>query len=148
MSGNRVARYADLWFEDGNVVVVAQQPETAFRVHRGVLSRHSATFSDLFALPQPPAIQTRSLSPSYWDADEPPKPSVLAAFARLGHKYELLQVFASAMKRLRRLYPNNFDKWFEVTCVGKPESNTLNPIEMFNLLLSFRRALRSSQRDV
>ena len=39
------------WFEDGNVVIVAQQ--TAFRVHRGVLSRHSETFSGLFTLPRP-----------------------------------------------------------------------------------------------
>ncbi len=41
----------ELWLEDGNVVVIAQQ--TAFRVHRGILSRHSDTFSGLFTLPQP-----------------------------------------------------------------------------------------------
>ena len=50
---------AELWFDDGSVVVIAQQ--TAFRVHRGVLSRHSETFSGLFTLPQSPdpaAIET------------------------------------------------------------------------------------------
>ncbi|KAI1792056.1 hypothetical protein LXA43DRAFT_1181239 [Ganoderma leucocontextum] len=31
-----------LWFEDGNVVIVAQ--ESGFRVHKGVLARHSAAF--------------------------------------------------------------------------------------------------------
>ena len=48
---HEVVRDSDVWFEDGNVVIVAQQ--TAFRVHRGVLSRHSETFSGLFTLPRP-----------------------------------------------------------------------------------------------
>ena len=43
------------WFEDGNVVVVTQQ--IVFRVHRGVLSRHSETFSGLFTLPRPTAAE-------------------------------------------------------------------------------------------
>ena len=43
---------ADLWFEDGSVIVIAQQ--TVFRVHRSVLSRHSKTFSEVFMLPQSP----------------------------------------------------------------------------------------------
>ena len=38
-------------FEDGNLAVVAGT--TAFRVHRGVLSRKSALFKDLLSLPQP-----------------------------------------------------------------------------------------------
>ncbi len=42
---------ADLWFEDGNVIVVAQQ--TAFRFHRGALSRHSEVFRGMFTVPQP-----------------------------------------------------------------------------------------------
>ena len=41
---------ADLWFEDGSVIVIAQQ--TAFRVYRSVLSRHSETFSEVFMQPQ------------------------------------------------------------------------------------------------
>ncbi len=44
-------RDGSFWFEDGNIVVVAQQ--TGFRVHKGVLSRHSDTFSGLFTVPQP-----------------------------------------------------------------------------------------------
>ncbi|KAI0720087.1 hypothetical protein C8T65DRAFT_693031 [Cerioporus squamosus] len=51
--GSEPQQDASFWSEDGNVVVVAQQ--TAFRVRRGVLrvSRHSETFSGLFALPRP-----------------------------------------------------------------------------------------------
>ena len=42
---------ADLWFEDGNVVLVAEG--AAFKVHRGVLSRNSEIFRDMFGVPQP-----------------------------------------------------------------------------------------------
>ncbi len=42
--------YEGLWFEDGNVVVVAEK--SAFKVHLGVLARHSEFFRDMFKLPQ------------------------------------------------------------------------------------------------
>ena len=44
-------RDAEVWFEDGNVIVVAD--DTAFKVHRGVLSLHSEVFRDMFALATP-----------------------------------------------------------------------------------------------
>ncbi|PSR72331.1 hypothetical protein PHLCEN_2v11779 [Hermanssonia centrifuga] len=40
-----------LWFEDGNIILIAE--ETAFRVHRGVLSLHSEVFRNMFLVPQP-----------------------------------------------------------------------------------------------
>ena len=42
---------ADLWLEDGNVILVAEK--TAFKVHRSILARNSEIFHDLFELPQP-----------------------------------------------------------------------------------------------
>ncbi|PIL28388.1 hypothetical protein GSI_09539 [Ganoderma sinense ZZ0214-1] len=51
-------RVHSLWFEDGNVVVVAQ--ESCFRVHKGVLSRHSAAFVKL--LDGPMASDSEALS--------------------------------------------------------------------------------------
>lgn len=42
---------SDIWFEDGNVILVAGN--IAFKVHRGQLSRHSDIFRDLFSIPQP-----------------------------------------------------------------------------------------------
>ncbi|KAI0800659.1 hypothetical protein C8Q74DRAFT_433008 [Fomes fomentarius] len=126
----------ELWFEDGNVVVLAQQ--TAFRVHRGVLSRHSDTFSGLFTLPQPadptriesldgcPIVRVPDSShdfkhmlnvlydgASYWDPETPLEFSTLAALARLGHKYEMTKIFASAMKRLNTLFPADYHIWHE-----------------------------------
>ena len=43
---------SDLWFADGNIVIIAGF--TAFKVHRGQLERHSEIFRDLFCIPQPP----------------------------------------------------------------------------------------------
>lgn len=39
----------EMWFQDGNVVLVAQT--TAFRVYKGLLAQQSSVFSDLFLLP-------------------------------------------------------------------------------------------------
>lgn len=36
-----------MWFSDGNVDIVAQ--DTVFRVHEGILSRHSTVFPEMFA---------------------------------------------------------------------------------------------------
>jgi hypothetical protein len=44
-------RSTRIWLEDGNVIIQAQT--TQFRVHRGILSRHSRVFKDMFAIPQP-----------------------------------------------------------------------------------------------
>lgn len=44
-------RHPHLWFEDGNVVLVAET--TGFRVYRGLLARHSEIFHDMFSMPQP-----------------------------------------------------------------------------------------------
>ena len=44
-------RSTRIWLEDGNVIIQAQT--TQFRVHRGILSRHSCVFKDMFAIPQP-----------------------------------------------------------------------------------------------
>ena len=44
-----------LWFEDGNIVLLADN--VAFKVHRGILVRHSDVFCDMFAIPQPPSAE-------------------------------------------------------------------------------------------
>jgi hypothetical protein len=51
-------RHADLWFCDGSVIL--QADSTLFRVHKSQLSRHSAIFSDMFTLPQPPVMTTHA----------------------------------------------------------------------------------------
>ena len=42
---------SEFWFEDGNVVVIAQN--TAFRFHKIFLSQNSSAVPDIFSTPQP-----------------------------------------------------------------------------------------------
>ncbi|KAI5119753.1 hypothetical protein M0805_004085 [Coniferiporia weirii] len=49
-------KQADFWFKDGNVILLAGN--VAFKVHRGVLERHSDVFEDLLSIPQPPGEVT------------------------------------------------------------------------------------------
>ncbi|TRM58510.1 hypothetical protein BD626DRAFT_183511 [Schizophyllum amplum] len=44
-------KVADLWFEDGNLVIAAQS--RLFRVHKGVISLHAAVMKDMLSVPQP-----------------------------------------------------------------------------------------------
>lgn len=44
-------RIPDLWFEDGNVILQAEQ--SFFRVYTGILSARSTVFRDMFSFPQP-----------------------------------------------------------------------------------------------
>ena len=55
-SKDNIRRHKDLWFEDGNIVLLAQG--TGFKVHRSVLARHSTVFKDLFLLGSPSADET------------------------------------------------------------------------------------------
>lgn len=53
----------DPWFEDGNIILVADLEDAlstndhdsavAFKVHRGVLARHSEVFQSMFEVAQP-----------------------------------------------------------------------------------------------
>ncbi len=52
MSLEGISKHPDLWFEDGNTILIAET--TGFCVYRGVLARHSEVFRDMFQIPQPP----------------------------------------------------------------------------------------------
>ena len=52
-----LSRRGDPWFEDGNIILVPEsESQVAFKVHRGVLSRHSEVFQSMFDIPQPGII--------------------------------------------------------------------------------------------
>ncbi len=51
-------KHADIWFEDGNIVLISEQ--SGFRVHKGLLTRHSEVFRDMFLMPQPPPTEEES----------------------------------------------------------------------------------------
>ncbi len=44
-------RHPSLWHEDGTIILAT--PQMLFRVYRGILSRNSPVFRDMFSLPQP-----------------------------------------------------------------------------------------------
>ncbi|KAI0091069.1 hypothetical protein BDY19DRAFT_933534 [Irpex rosettiformis] len=50
-----ITRHPNLWFEDGNVILIAE--DIGFRVYRGVLARQSEVFRDTFQIPQPAAVE-------------------------------------------------------------------------------------------
>lgn len=50
LDDSEVQKDEEVWLPDGNVVVVCRN--TAFRLHKSVLARHSEVFRDLFTLPE------------------------------------------------------------------------------------------------
>ncbi|EAU80874.2 hypothetical protein CC1G_03050 [Coprinopsis cinerea okayama7 len=108
-----IQRAKTWWFDDGNVIIQAEKVQ--FRVHRGVLSYHSAILSTMFSLPQPSTNDTStetvegcpvvpvSDSAMDWDAilrvfyssvlflngGASPPLEVVFAMIRLGHKYDM-----------------------------------------------------------
>ncbi|TFK84644.1 hypothetical protein K466DRAFT_496187 [Polyporus arcularius HHB13444] len=126
----------DMWFEDGNVIVIAQQ--TAFRFHRGALSRHSEAFRGLFSVPQPTSsgsVQTMDGCPvihvtdtaydfrhllravydgaSVFSGVEPMEFGALASIVRMGHKYQVDAILDEALRRLNTVYTSDFATWDE-----------------------------------
>jgi len=126
-------KHGDLWFDDGNIILEAEL--TQFKVYRGILSRSSAIFRDMFEVPQPAEDTTVDgclvvhLSDSaedlsyvldalchgrqYHDITRPQPFPILAAFLRLGTKYEIAQLRSEAMERLSAEYPSQLEKWDE-----------------------------------
>ena len=47
---NKMPEQWEPWFEDGNVVLQAENAQ--FRVYRGILSASSSVFADMFSIPQ------------------------------------------------------------------------------------------------
>lgn len=46
----------DPWFEDGNIILLTSVDDSAiaYKVHRGVLARHSEVFRSMFEVAEPP----------------------------------------------------------------------------------------------
>ena len=56
--GQPLKRDEELWFEDGNLILIASDVE--FRIYKGPLISQSLIFKDMLSLPQPPPSNTRS----------------------------------------------------------------------------------------
>ncbi|KZP11464.1 hypothetical protein FIBSPDRAFT_837642 [Athelia psychrophila] len=122
-----------VWFEDGNVILEAEN--TKFKVHRGILAANSPVFHDMFSLPQPSSgenfvegcpvvhlsdsgmdvmhILQAIYRPNYAALRGPLPFEMIAAFLRLGRKYDMEEVRTEALSRLYREFPTTlqeFDK--------------------------------------
>ncbi|KAF7984327.1 hypothetical protein HWV62_15323 [Athelia sp. TMB] len=118
-------RKGSIWFFDGNIVIDASS--TLFRVHRGVLAKNSDVFRDLFLVPQPTAIPSGEIegcavvqmhdSAEDWTyvlnamydgrrntSQALPKFGMVAAFLRLGKKYDIPQLRDEALSVLRSAF--------------------------------------------
>ncbi|KAI0355240.1 hypothetical protein OH77DRAFT_1425310 [Trametes cingulata] len=120
-----VEQDAELWLEDGNIVIVAG--DLAFRAYRGILARRSEVFRDLFSIPNPQQLETMDGVPVVRVSDSPEelryllmvlccgtnyfneqdeaiaiKFPVLSALIRLSHKYAVHDVLNQALSRLKK----------------------------------------------
>ncbi|KDR86011.1 hypothetical protein GALMADRAFT_235199 [Galerina marginata CBS 339.88] len=126
---------AAYWFEDGNVILQAEN--TQFRVYRGILSRNSQVFRDMFSLPQPeketlfegcPLVHV-SDAPKDWEnifsilydhntsyvSTSTLALPLLASMLRIGKKYEFDNLQSLALERIRKELPDSLDGWDEQT---------------------------------
>ncbi|KAL6298842.1 hypothetical protein BKA93DRAFT_743329 [Sparassis latifolia] len=132
---------ADFWFADGSIVLIAEN--ATFRVHQGVLSRHSEVFRELFTVPQPHDEQSVYGCPVVRLYDSPidlryllrvlydgRKHSVkheprlefseVEAVVRLAHKYELNELREEGVQRIMAVFTDDFTVYSRSDEVGRP----------------------------
>ncbi|KAI0091080.1 hypothetical protein BDY19DRAFT_680917 [Irpex rosettiformis] len=136
MTLDNFTKHPDLWFEDGNVVLVAEG--IGFRVYGGLLAKHSKIFCDMFSVPQPelkaedtcegyPVVclpddgaeelaavlniiyDTNSSKRFYSRATRVPF-LIVAAAIRLGYKYAFNEIKDEALRRISLCYPRDWKK--------------------------------------
>ncbi|GJE90684.1 BTB/POZ domain-containing protein [Phanerochaete sordida] len=124
MDAAHLTRCEELWFEDGTVVLRAE--DTVFRVYRGMLCRQSSVFKDLFEVPQPangecyegcplvhmeatPAEDLRDILLAIHDVDWPESITdngvALAGLLELSKKYDFPNVRQRVTKILLATFP-------------------------------------------
>lgn len=62
-----IVKHPDFYFPDGSVVIIVEQ--TAFRIHKYVLARHSDVFNGMWDVPQPSMSDTYDGCPTVKLAD-------------------------------------------------------------------------------
>ncbi|KDR69963.1 hypothetical protein GALMADRAFT_255290 [Galerina marginata CBS 339.88] len=148
---------SNIWFEDGNIIFQAQM--TQFRVHKGILGRHSSVFKDMLSVPQPSGEITSEGFPIVHLADRPEDWqnvlitlydgslkayksvdnmafSMAESLLRLGKKYEFDNLYGLAIENFRATRPRTLDLW-EKKYIGqkRPNSTTFHDFDLVNLLV-------------
>ncbi|KAM5544921.1 hypothetical protein V8D89_001819 [Ganoderma adspersum] len=161
-----IKRDSEVWFEDGNIIVIAQT--TAFRFHKSVVSIHCSVFRDLFSIPRPslpgeevdetfdggcPVVRVSDTSydfreliraiysgVSYLHPEQVVTFPVLAALARLSHKYQLDQLLAAVIHRMKGTFTTQLDVWEQsgrfcwISALRLDSTYTIEALNLFRLL--------------
>jgi len=120
------------WYDDGNIVLVSANSSALFRVHRGILCSHSTIFKDMFTASHEgeevidgcPVVHmhdteddlkhvlTAMYSRSYHPSGAKNVPvTVIAAFLRLGKKYEISDLYDEAQAHLEIDLSDNLEAY-------------------------------------
>ncbi|KAF7967544.1 hypothetical protein HWV62_33964 [Athelia sp. TMB] len=167
---------SDVWLEDGNIVLQAEG--TQFKVYRGILALNSPIFDDMFSMPQPvagPETQTvegcpvvhlmdsavdvkivlQALCQRRYVALKAPLPiNVIAAFLRMGHKYDIDVIREEALQRLYYESPTtlkdwvNLDAWSMIVRSPRVNAQIANLAREHNLLSVLAIALHSCTIEI
>ncbi|KIP02766.1 hypothetical protein PHLGIDRAFT_279464 [Phlebiopsis gigantea 11061_1 CR5-6] len=140
-------RHEELWYEDGNVVVISQN--VWFKLHRSILAKHSRAFRDMFHAdafagdivegcpavtvadsPQHLALFFKVLydptkQPFFMDQNSSMDFRDLRALTLLSFKYDVPHIRAEALRRLRICYPATLEEWhlrYPEFCAAEPGS--------------------------
>ncbi|TBU45385.1 hypothetical protein BD309DRAFT_1017834 [Dichomitus squalens] len=155
-------RDEELWYEDGNLVLIANNVE--FRLFKGPLVAQSLVFKDMLSLPQPPSLDNHSREhvsgPSYatvhlhgdslpdlrhflrmfvghsipFGGLSDPTYHQLSSVIRLAHKYQCEKLLGSCVDYLKRFYHDNFEAWRDsTTCITPPNLERIHAIGVVNL---------------
>ncbi|EIW79952.1 hypothetical protein CONPUDRAFT_166605 [Coniophora puteana RWD-64-598 SS2] len=149
-------QHCDPWIEDGNVVVVSADDSKAFRVHRSILSRYSQVFMDMFTASHEGessiegcpvvrlqdaaddiehvlcALYGRGYHIRLVPTTTVPFP-VVAAFLRLGKKYEIKALYEEARTCLMSDFPDTLPSWQSRTTSIVSSSRKALAINVANL---------------
>ncbi|KAF6744277.1 hypothetical protein DFP72DRAFT_929612 [Ephemerocybe angulata] len=122
-------RSEDFWFCDGSIVLQAENVQ--FKVHKGVLSRHSPIFETILSMPHTddePTVEEcpvlnvhddpkdvenmlTALYGKNHDSSNPLHFSIVASFVRLGTKYEIDSILKMGLARLQYEFPVTLLAW-------------------------------------
>ncbi|KZP29328.1 hypothetical protein FIBSPDRAFT_816281 [Athelia psychrophila] len=145
---------SEIWFHDGNIVLQADR--TQFKIYQGLLSANSTVFADMFLVPQPPpsggelveGCAVVHLSDSAIDVtyvlealckrshvtiNEPVSIAIVAAFVRLGQKYQIDAVLSEALKRLYHEFPVELEDYDINNCWAMISNSDCILIDVANL---------------
>ncbi|KAJ7611816.1 hypothetical protein FB45DRAFT_1009626 [Roridomyces roridus] len=146
-------RIPELWFEDGNIVIQAENSQ--FRVHRGILAACSAVFKDMLSFPQPADVELVEGCPVVHLTDAPtevtvflraifvpdyfmPFPAkteyeIIRGCLRLSHKYGVehlrlraLVHFSSRFRTTLSQYNDARYPYHDSGSIGRPQSDIIS----------------------